>query len=106
LPRMVPLRAEEVLLGLTELAARLGVEVRIEPFELKLAGKGGLCRIAGRAVVLVDARLALVDQLGVLGQALGLLDPNDVPSALRPYLRTGHGPVRTQLRLRPLARAR
>ncbi len=100
------MRAEEVLAGLTELASRMGVEVRIEPFELRIAGKGGLCRIAGRPVVLVDAALPVVDQVGVLGEALGALRPTFVPMPLRPYLRTGHGPVRALLRLRPLAQAR
>ena len=103
---MVPMRADEVLSDLTDLAARMGVEVRIEPFELRIVGKGGLCRIAGRPVVLVDARLSLVDQVGVIGEALGALRPKLVPIALRPYLRTGHGPVRALLRLRPLASAR
>lgn len=95
-----------VLAGLIDLAARLGVEIRIEPFELKIAGKGGLCRIGDRRVVLVDANLALVDQLGVIGEALGALQPRDVPLHLRPYLRSGHGPVRALLQLRPLAQAR
>jgi hypothetical protein len=98
---------EEAVLSLTELARAAGVEVRIERFELKqLAGKGGLCRIRGLRVILVDATLAPIDQAGVLGEALGRIDLTglDIPAALTPFLRSGHGKVRALFRPRPLAR--
>jgi hypothetical protein len=100
--------AEEVLVALTQMALRLGVEVRIEPFEHRIVGApgGGLCRVDGRTLVLVDAKLALIDQVGILGQAIGALRPLEVPSTLKAYVRTGHGPVRTLIRPRPLARTR
>lgn len=97
---------DEVLVALIELAGRLGVRVRIEPFELRVAGRGGLCRVDGRAMILVDAKLAKVDQVGVVGEALGALRPLDVPASLRSYLERGHGRVRALVALRPLARAR
>lgn len=97
---------DDVLVALTDLAGRLGVEVRVEPFELRIAGRGGLCRVEGRTVILVDAKLAKVDQIGVVGEALGALRPLDVPAPLCSYLERGHGRVRTLVPLRPLARAR
>lgn len=97
-----------ILLGLKALAAEAGVDVRIEPFALAMAGKGGLCRIKGRRVILVDAKLGVVEQIGVLGEALGRLVPTgrSVPPELVPYLHTGHGRVGRLLRPRPLARGR
>ena len=99
---------EGVLAGLIELAAGAGIEVRIEPFELKMAGKGGLCRIKRRTVILVDAKLSLLEQLGVVGEALGRALPKStrVADGLVPYLKTGHGKVRALVRPRPLARGR
>ncbi len=99
----------EAVRALTELAAEAGIEVRIEPFGLKqLAGKGGLCRIRGRRVVLVDAALGPVEQAGVIGEALGSLDLRGlrVPPELEPFLRSGHARVRALVQPRPLASAR
>ncbi|MDF2694557.1 MAG: hypothetical protein K0S65_2940 [Labilithrix sp.] len=101
------LPARAVLTALLELAGAVGIEVRIEPFDLKMAGKGGLCRIRKQRVILVDAGLGLLDQVGVIGEALGRVIPKEnVPLRLLPYLRTGHGRVPNPSRLRPLARSR
>ncbi len=95
---------------LCALAARARVEVRIERFELAIAGKGGLCRIDGALVVLVDAKLSLLEQAGVIGRALASIDLDalgiEVPAALRPYVRSGHGEVKPLVRPRPLASSR
>jgi hypothetical protein len=98
----------EAIRALSEVAARAGVEVRIEPFEHPLAGKGGLCRIDGVLVLLVDGKLHPVDQAGVIGEALGELDLDldGVPDELRAYVRTGHGEVKALIRPRPLVRAK
>ncbi|MBX3206835.1 MAG: hypothetical protein KF764_17325 [Labilithrix sp.] len=97
-----------VLSGLTALARQVGVEVRIEPFALAMAGKGGLCRIEGRRVILVDEKLGVVEQIAIVGEALGRVLPKStpVPPDLVPYLRTGRRRVARLLRLRPLARGR
>jgi hypothetical protein len=99
---------DDILTGLQALAGTAGIEVRIEPFELRMSGKGGLCRIDKRRVILVDAKLPLLDQIGVIGEALGRALPRGarVPDNLVPYLRTGHGKVGRLLRPRPLARGR
>ena len=92
--------------ALVRLAERHGVAIRIEPFMLNgIGGKGGLCRLKGKLVVIVDARLSTVEQAGVIGEALGKLGV-PAPRDLRSYVETGHGPVGKLLRLRPLARAR
>jgi|GEM_PF-2080822 len=99
-----------VLRDLCEVAAKAGVEVRIEPFHRTLAGKGGLCRVDGRRVILVDANLAVVDQVGIVGQALGRIDLGSIPMAgdLPAFLRHGRAAIAPLdvLPLRPPARAR
>lgn len=101
-----PSKTERVFQGLRDLADRLGIAVRVEPFALRMTGKGGVCKIGGRFVVLIDEKLPVVEQVGVLGEALGKVVPAgfEVASDLRPYLRTGHANVTELLRPRPLAR--
>jgi hypothetical protein len=99
---------EQAVRALSRVAAEAGVDVRIERFDLVLAGKGGLCRIDGQPVVLVDAKLGALEQAGVIGEALSGVDLRKVelPHAVLAYVRTGHGEVKALLRPRPLARAR
>ena len=101
---------EDAALALTALAARAGIEVRVERFEHPLAGKGGLCRIEGERVILVDAKLGALEAAGVIGLALAELDLDDVevPPELEPYLETGHAEVKQlgRPRLRPLVRVK
>jgi hypothetical protein len=99
---------EQAVRALSKVAAEAGVDVRIERFDLVIAGKGGLCRIDGQPVVLVDAKLGALEQAGVIGEALAGVDLRKVelPRAVLAYVRTGHGEVRALLRPRPLARAR
>ncbi len=94
--------------ALSAVAARAGVEVRVEPFQLALTGKGGLCRIEGRLVILVDARLGFLEQAGVIGEALGEieLDGIAVPAEVAPYVGTGHGQVKALVKPRPLVRVK
>jgi hypothetical protein len=103
-----PVTPDEAVRALSEVAAQAGIEVRIERFELAIAGKGGLCRIDGRLVILVDAKLGTLDQAGVIGEALGQVELRDieVPPAAAAYLGTGHGEVRALVRPRPLVRVR
>ncbi len=100
---------EDATLALTALAARAGIEVRVERFEHPLAGKGGLCRIEGERVILVDAKLGALEAAGVIGLALAELDLGvAVPPELEPYLETGHAEVKQlgRPRLRPLVRVK
>ena len=64
-----------VLAELEALAARLGVAVRSEPFgKGVLEGRGGLCWVDGKALVVMDAKLAVQDRIGVLAGALARFD--------------------------------
>jgi hypothetical protein len=64
------------LLGeLEALASRLGVAVRIEDFPGELLhGRGGLCWLHGRPVVLMDASLSVADRILTLASALSRFD--------------------------------
>jgi hypothetical protein len=64
-----------VLAELEALAASLGVVVRAEPFgKGVLEGRGGLCWVDGKPLVVMDARLAVPERIAVLAGALGKLD--------------------------------
>jgi hypothetical protein len=102
-----------LLAGLEELAARLGVAVRAEPFGRTVEGRGGLCWVRGRPVVVMDERLAVPDRVGVLAAALGQLDLTGVqvaPSLLARIdaarRRRGSGAASRRKRRPGLARAR
>jgi hypothetical protein len=99
---------EEAVRALSAVAAQAGVEVRIERFELALAGKGGLCRVEGRPLILVDAKLGVLEQAGVIGEALAEVDLRHVPVPhdVGAYVRTGHAEVKSLLKLRPLRMVR
>jgi hypothetical protein len=64
-----------MLLELEALALRLGVAIRAEPFDKGvLGGRGGLCRVRGKPVVVMDASLAVPEKIAVLAGALGRFD--------------------------------
>jgi hypothetical protein len=64
-----------MLAELEALALRLGVVVRVESFDSDLASKrGGLCRVNGRALLLVDESLPTADRIAVLAEALARFD--------------------------------
>lgn len=68
-----------VLAELEALAARLGVEVRREPFGKGLMeGRGGLCWVKGRALVVMDEKLPVAERIGVLAAALAEFDLDGV----------------------------
>ena len=97
----------EILAELEKLASRLGVAVRFEPFDARNGGKGGLCRLQGKPHIVIDDKLALLDKIGVLSEALASFDLEAIylPPVLRARLeRRGKGRVRPTLR--PPAKAR
>jgi UDP-N-acetylmuramate dehydrogenase len=63
---------------LVRVATRLGVEVRIEPFETPAAGGGGRCVVKGRDLILLDARAPLAGRVDALASSLASLDLDDV----------------------------
>jgi hypothetical protein len=106
----------EILTELEKLALRLGVPVRCEPFALPGTKKdqegprmrGGLCRLRGKPIIVVDADAPLLDKIGVLCEALAAFDLAAiyVPPQLRARLerkrgergRSRRGPVAPPLR--------
>jgi hypothetical protein len=88
----------DILRALEALAARIGVAVRSEPFDLSvIEGRGGLCRLRGEPVVVMDARLSVLDKIGVLASALAAFDLEAiyVPPLLRASInRRRRGSVR------------
>jgi hypothetical protein len=67
---------------LARVAARIGVEIREERLEPVLEGRdhgrGGLCVVRGRRVVLLDERAPLRDRVATLALALGGFDLESV----------------------------
>jgi UDP-N-acetylmuramate dehydrogenase len=84
---------------LTRVAARLGIEVRVEPFETPPAGGGGPCRLAGRALVLVDRAAPAAARVEALARALAVHDLEAVYMA--PEVRRLLEAVREAGRLEP-----
>lgn len=75
-----------MLAELEKQARRLGVAVRFETFDLRvLEGRGGLCWLRGRPVVVMDVGMPVVDKVGVLAAALARFDVESlcVPPLLR-----------------------
>jgi hypothetical protein len=68
-----------MLAELESLAARLGVTVRPEPFGRGLLqGRGGLCWVDGKPMVVMDATLRVPDRVAVLAGALAQVDLSGV----------------------------
>jgi hypothetical protein len=65
---------EQMLYELERLARRMGIEVRMEAFDPRATRRGGLCRLRGAPLVLVDAHATILDKVGVLCEALSRFD--------------------------------
>lgn len=62
---------ERLLGALVEVANQLGVTVRVEPLRVAVhLGSGGLCRVGGKAIVLLDSKSPVVDRVLTLADAL------------------------------------
>jgi hypothetical protein len=64
-----------LLSELETLAVRIGVVVRVEPFggEL-LEGRGGLCWVGGKPMVVMDSSLSVAERIATLTAALSGFD--------------------------------
>lgn len=51
-------------------ARKIGIEVRIQPIRIPNRSFGGLCRLRGRQVLVLDQRSSFVDRVGTLAEAL------------------------------------
>ena len=81
---------EAALLSLLEdLASGLGIEVRQESMDSEAGfSSGGLCRIRGKSVIIVNQKAALQDKIKILARALNRMDLGQVymKPALREFL--------------------
>ena len=59
-------------------AKRLGVAIRVEPFETPSAAGGGSCVMRGESLILIDAQAPLSRRIGVLVRALAEFDSEAV----------------------------
>jgi hypothetical protein len=76
----------QVLRELEALCERVGLVVREEPFGRLAASRGGgLCKVKGKPIVLLDAGLPVVDKIAVLTAVLGEFDLEAIYVA--PFLR-------------------
>ena len=67
----------QLVTALEEVAARLGIEVRHEVMDRNhpLGGAGGgFCRLRGKPMILLDARLTARDRVAVIAKALARFD--------------------------------
>jgi hypothetical protein len=82
---------EKTLLGeLEALAHRLGVDIRYETFEEDPFSPGGICRIRGKSVIMLNKAASVGEKCQTLAKALRRFDLNGlyVKPALRELLET------------------
>ena len=98
-----------VLSELESVAARLGIPVRAEPF-LKgvLDGRGGLCWVDGKAIIVMDEKLPLADRIAIVAGALAQLDldTSQVPLLVLEVIVASRKPPRARPRPRRRTPAR
>jgi hypothetical protein len=70
--------SERLLDELLSVARRLGIQVRVQPFRGGIRSGGGLCRLRGRILVLIDQRLGVYERTRTLADALSELDVEGV----------------------------
>jgi len=73
--------AQRLLDELLSAARKLGLKVRIEPLRAASGRAGGLCRIRGQTLVLLDELAGPVEQAAALAEALAELDVENIQMA-------------------------
>ncbi len=66
-----PARLVDELMGV---ARKLGIEVRVVPLRGPTRSAGGLCRLNGKQMLLLDQKSSAIDRAGALAEALAGLD--------------------------------
>lgn len=95
---------QRVLAGLLHLAGQLGVEVRLCALRGHQASPGGLCKVNGKPLVLLNSKASPIERSYALGEALRpLVRPSFVLDAeVRAFLfRRGPGALSANGRLGP-----
>jgi hypothetical protein len=65
---------ERLFEELLSAAQKLGVEVRVEPFETGGTSAGGICRLPGRRLILLDVAANVPERAAALAAVLSDLD--------------------------------
>jgi hypothetical protein len=55
---------------LAKVARGLGIEVRVVAMRLPTRGAGGLCRVNGKTMIMLDQRQAAIDRAGTLAECI------------------------------------
>jgi hypothetical protein len=73
---------------LLQIASAIGLEIRSIGLRRKQSGPGGLCTINGRPVVILNARMSVIDRGTALADALAgrELAKLDMPAEVRAFL--------------------
>ena len=103
------MQPSELVSALEALAAKLGVPVRYDVFDRGLSKNrlcGGLCRLRGQPIIVLDAGLGAPEHVATLARALATFDLDAIylPPRVRATIRA-YGKGRA-LAPRPLARAK
>jgi len=70
---------------LEELADKLGIPIRYEIIKDELTGLGGLCRVDGEFILIIDSTAAVKEKIRIMTEALRRFDLGDI--YVRPALR-------------------
>jgi hypothetical protein len=103
------MQPSELVSALEALAARLGVPIRYDVFDrglVKGRSCGGLCRLRGQPIIVLDATLDAREHIATLAHALATFDLDAIylPPVVRRTIHA-HGKTRV-LAPRPLARVK
>ncbi|HMR76685.1 MAG TPA: hypothetical protein PKD61_16305, partial [Polyangiaceae bacterium] len=55
---------------LAKVARGLGIEVRVVAMRLPTRGAGGLCRVKGKSMILLDQKQAAIDRAGTIAECI------------------------------------
>jgi len=70
---------------LEELADRLGIPIRYEIIKDELTGPGGLCRVDGKFILIIDSTAIAKEKIEIMTEALRRFDLDDI--YVKPALR-------------------
>ncbi len=92
-----------MLAGLVDVAERLGIEVKSTALRGTHPSAGGLCRINGKSVVLLNSKASPIDRGFALAQVLRTLDLAglDLKDEIKHYLEYKNGKKPSPQRLGP-----
>ncbi|HEX4474812.1 MAG TPA: hypothetical protein VH142_07030 [Polyangiaceae bacterium] len=69
---------ERLMAELLGAAQKLGLRVRVEPFLTVGESAGGICKVLGKTVVLIDASSPILDRTAALARILATFDLESV----------------------------